>query len=69
MGAIVTARLGGNAAGATPAALSAALHPVFVIAIGLAAIVFVAVLFVPHIDLKQTLEEKARRPEILEEAA
>ena len=39
------------------------------IAIGLAAIVFVAVLFVPHIDLKQTLEEKARRPEILEEAA
>jgi EmrB/QacA subfamily drug resistance transporter len=69
MGAIVTSRLGGNAVGATPAALSAALHPVFVIAIGLAAVVFVAVLFVPHIDLKQTLEEKARRPEILEEAA
>jgi hypothetical protein len=40
-----------------------------VIPIGLAAVVLAAVLFVPHIDLKQTLEEKVRRPEILEEAA
>jgi hypothetical protein len=69
MGAIVTSRLGGNAAGANPAELAAALHPVFVIPIGLAAVILAAVLFVPHIDLKQTFEEKVRRPEILEEAA
>jgi MFS family permease len=69
MGAIVTSRLVGKAPGASPAELAAALHPVFVIPIGLAAVVLAAVLFVPHIDLKQTLEEKVRRPEIVEEAA
>jgi EmrB/QacA subfamily drug resistance transporter len=69
MGAIVTSRLGGNAAGASPAKLAAALHPIFVIAIGLAAIVFIAILFVPHIELRQTMEEKVKQPEILEEAA
>jgi EmrB/QacA subfamily drug resistance transporter len=69
MGAIVTMRLGGNPAGASPARLAGALHPVFVIALGLAAIVFIAVLFVPHIELRQTMEEKVKQPEILEEAA
>jgi hypothetical protein len=29
----------------------------------------VAVLFVPHIDLKETLEERLPQPELLEEAA
>jgi len=69
MGAIVTSRLVGKAPNASPAELAAALHPVFVIPIGLAAVVLAAVLFLPHIDLKQTLEEKVRRPEIVEEAA
>jgi EmrB/QacA subfamily drug resistance transporter len=69
MGAIVTMRLGGNPAGASPARLAGALHPVFVIALGLAAIVFIAVLFVPHLELRQTMEEKVKQPEILEEAA
>jgi hypothetical protein len=40
-----------------------------VIALGLAAIVFVAVLFVPHIELRQTMEDKVKQPELLEEAA
>jgi EmrB/QacA subfamily drug resistance transporter len=69
MGAIVTSRLGANAAGASADRLAAALHPVFVVAIGLAAIVFIAVLFVPHIELRQTMEEKVQQPELLEEAA
>lgn len=69
MGALVTSRLGGQAAGAGPERLAAALHPVFVISIGLAVVALIAVLFVPHIDLKHTLEEKAKQPELLEEAA
>jgi len=70
MGAIVTSRLGGRvAAAADPATLAAALHPIFVIAMGLAAVALVAVLFVPHIDLMHTLEDKGLQPEILEEAA
>ena len=70
MGTIVTSRLGvGGAEDAAPAALAAALHPIFVISIGLAALAFVAVLFVPHIDLRQTMEERVHPPELLEEAA
>jgi EmrB/QacA subfamily drug resistance transporter len=69
MGTIVTSRLGGAATGADPASLAAAIHPIFVIAIGLAIVALVAVLFVPHIELRQTMEEKLREPEILEEAA
>jgi EmrB/QacA subfamily drug resistance transporter len=70
MGAIVTSRLGGRAAAAAdPTTLAEALHPIFVLAMGLAAVALVAVLFVPHIDLKHTLEDKALQPEILEEAA
>jgi EmrB/QacA subfamily drug resistance transporter len=69
MGALVTSRLGSDAAGASPSELAAALHPVFAIAVALAGVVLVAVLFVPHIDLKQTFEERAPKPDLLEEAA
>jgi EmrB/QacA subfamily drug resistance transporter len=70
MGTIVTSRLGAaDTARVDPASLASAIHPIFVIAIGLAAVAFLAVLFVPHIELRQTMEEKVRRPELLEEAA
>jgi EmrB/QacA subfamily drug resistance transporter len=70
MGTIVPSRLGGQAAaGVDPATLAAAIHPIFVVSIVLAAVALLALLFVPHIDLKHTLEEKAVQPEILEEAA
>jgi EmrB/QacA subfamily drug resistance transporter len=69
MGAIVTSQLGGNAAAASPAQLATAIHPVFVIAGALSAVVLAAVLFVPHIELKHTLEERLPTHEPLEEAA
>jgi EmrB/QacA subfamily drug resistance transporter len=70
MGTIVTSRLSGqSAAGVDPATFASALHPVFIVAIGLAAVALVAVFFVPHIELKQRMEEKAKNPELLEEAA
>jgi EmrB/QacA subfamily drug resistance transporter len=71
MGAIVTARLGGAVASGrvAPEALASALHPVFFLAIGLAAVAFAAVLFVPHIELRQTLEEVPSTPELVQEAA
>jgi EmrB/QacA subfamily drug resistance transporter len=69
MGAIVTSRLGGEASEADPAALASALHPIFAVGIVLAGVVLAAVLFVPHIELRQTLEERARQPELLEEGA
>jgi Na+-driven multidrug efflux pump len=70
MGSIVTSRLGGRGtSGVDPAKLAAALHPVFLISIGLVAVAFVAVLFVPHIELRQTMEERVQQPELLEEAA
>jgi MFS family permease len=70
MGAIVTSRLGGLDTGrVSPSALAGALHPVFVLAIGLAAIALAAVLFVPHIELRKTMEETATNPELLREAA
>jgi hypothetical protein len=70
MGAIVTARLGGEVTGhVTPASLATALHPIFLLAIGLAAIALAAVLFVPHIELRQTLEDAPKKPELLQEAA
>jgi MFS family permease len=69
MGAIVTSRLGGAAAGASPAELADALHPIFVVGIVLAAVVLGAVLFIPHIELRQTLEERPLQAELLEEAA
>ena len=70
MGAIVTARLGGiGTEQVSPADLAGALHPVFVLAIGLAAVALAAVLFVPHIELRKTMEETATSPELLREAA
>jgi len=71
MGAIVTARLGGAVASGRvdPGILASALHPVFILAIGLAAVAFAAVLFVPHIELRQTLEEVPANPELVQEAA
>ena len=71
MGAIVTARLGGSATGSgvAPEALASALHPIFLLAIGLAGVALAAVLFVPHIELRQTMDETARSPELLKEAA
>ena len=70
MGAIVTARLGGAVGGGvTPAELAGALHPIFYLAIGLAAVALAAVVFVPHIELRQTMEDAATSPELLQEAA
>jgi hypothetical protein len=69
MGAIVTSRLGGQATGASPAELANALHPIFAVAIALAVVVLVAILFIPHIELRQTLEDRPIQPEVLEEAA
>jgi EmrB/QacA subfamily drug resistance transporter len=70
MGAIVTTRLGGiGTEQVSPADLAGALHPVFVLAIGLAAVALAAVLFVPHIELRKTMEETATSPELLREAA
>jgi len=70
MGAIVTARLGGAVGGGvTPAELAGALHPIFYLAIGLAAVALAAVFFVPHIELRQTMEDAATSPELLQEAA
>ena len=70
MGAIVTTRLGGIGTGqVSPADLAGALHPVFVLAIGLAAVALAAVLFVPHIELRKTMEETVASPELLREAA
>jgi MFS family permease len=69
LGAIVTSRLGGQAAAASPAELANALHPIFAVGIGLAGVVLAAVLFIPHIELRQTLEDRPLQPELLEEAA
>lgn len=71
MGAVVTSRLGGSVTGGgvTPEALAGALHPIFLLAIGLAAVALIAVLFVPHIELRQTMEDTAKSPELLKEAA
>jgi hypothetical protein len=70
MGAIVTARLGGTVTGpVTPSALAVALHPIFYLAIGLAAVALAAVLFVPHIELRRTMDDAATSPELLQEAA
>src|SRR4026209_313344 len=57
MGAIVTARLGGAVVGGvSPGELASALHPIFYLAIALAAVALAAVLFVPHIELRHTME-------------
>src|SRR6185295_18109416 len=70
MGAIVTARIGGSVGGGvTPGELASALHPIFYLAIGLAAVALAAVCFVPHIELRKTMEDVPTSPELLREAA
>jgi EmrB/QacA subfamily drug resistance transporter len=69
MGAIVTAHVGATTASASPARLADALHGAFALALVLVGIAFVATLFIPHTELRRTMEEKARHPEVLEEAA
>jgi hypothetical protein len=70
MGAIVTARLGGGVSGGvSQSELASALHPIFFLAIGLAGLALAAVLFVPHIELRQTMEETSASQELLPEAA
>ena len=50
------------------ARLSPRLSPLF-LAIGLAVVALGAVLFIPHIELRKTMEEVTKRPEPLREAA
>jgi EmrB/QacA subfamily drug resistance transporter len=58
MGAIVAARLGNpSTVAASPGELATALHPAFVLAIGVAALAFVAVLLLPDTKLRRTFEE------------
>lgn len=58
MGAIMLARLGASEAStATPAELANALHPAFALGILLCALAFVATLFLPHTELRSTMEE------------
>jgi EmrB/QacA subfamily drug resistance transporter len=66
MGAILTARLGTGPA--TAEKLTAGLHTAFGLALALAVVAFIATLFVPHKELRGTIED-TRRPELLEEAA
>jgi MFS family permease len=63
MGAIMLARLGASEAStADPAVLANALQPAFALGIFLCALAFVATLFLPHTELRSTIEEPA--PEI-----
>jgi hypothetical protein len=58
MGAIMLARLGASeASNAGPAELANALHPAFALGIMLCALAFVATLFLPHTELRSTMEE------------
>jgi EmrB/QacA subfamily drug resistance transporter len=66
MGAIVTARLGGGPP--TPERLTDGLHGAFALALVLAAVAFLATLFIPHKELQGTIAE-TRQPDLLEEAA
>jgi EmrB/QacA subfamily drug resistance transporter len=66
MGAIVTAGLGTSTP--SPEQLSGGLHTAFALALVLAGAAFAATLFVPHRELRGTIEE-ARAPEVLQEAA
>ena len=57
MGAIMTARLHGESAGAAgPAELADAIHPVFFVGLVLAALAFVATLFLPHQELRDRMD-------------
>ncbi|HEX2044433.1 MAG TPA: MDR family MFS transporter [Gaiellaceae bacterium] len=57
MGAIMTARLGGESARAAGAAeLAGAIHPAFLVGLGLAATAFLATLFLPHRELRDRMD-------------
>lgn len=57
MGAIMTARLGGESARAAGAAeLAGAIHPAFLVGLTLAAAAFVATLFLPHRELRDRMD-------------
>lgn len=57
MGAIMTARLGGESARAAGAAeLAGAIHPTFLVGLALAATAFVATLFLPHRELRDRMD-------------
>jgi hypothetical protein len=59
MGAIMTARLNGESARvAGPAELADAIHPVFFVGLALAALAFVATLFLPHQELRDRIESE-----------
>jgi EmrB/QacA subfamily drug resistance transporter len=58
MGAIVTARLGREAAGAPPGDLAAAIHPAFALGIALVLVAFTATLFLPHHELRANMDER-----------
>jgi len=69
LGAVVTAQLGSRAATlASPERLADALHPVFLASVGLAGAAFLATLFVPHAELRRTVEERPAT-QLVEEAA
>lgn len=69
LGAVVTAQLGSRAATlAAPERLADALHPVFLASVGLAAVAFLATLFVPHAELRRTVEERPAK-QLVEETA
>jgi hypothetical protein len=60
MGAILTIGLGGASAGAAaPAELADAIRPAFVLGLVLAAVAFVATLFLPHQKLRDRIEPAA----------
>ena len=60
MGAIMTIGLGGASAGAAaPAELAEAIRPAFVLGLVLAAVAFVATLFLPHRKLRDRIEPAA----------
>jgi EmrB/QacA subfamily drug resistance transporter len=63
MGAIVTARISGPAAG-QPAQIAHNLHIAFALAIALAGVSFVATLFVPHTELRHTMDEPVPETEL-----
>lgn len=67
MGAIVTARVHGPV-GDQPAQIAHHLHAAFALAIFLAALAFVATLFVPHTELRRTMEEPMPERELAEAA-
>jgi EmrB/QacA subfamily drug resistance transporter len=59
MGGIITSRAGGGSRAARAADLAEAIHPVFLVGLALAAVAFVAILFLPHRELRDAMEPVA----------